>query len=146
MNRDILESVDIRESIQIYRGLLRMNVMIIVDIAKILYTAHSDVDIRLIYREVSGVGWVQCWDGTWDIGDIRFCQGSVYFRVYFILYLAHLACLQREVSGSGVLAGGWNVGTVENIGYWWTSPTRGTTTHPFSRRADKKCRRQEMEL
>ena len=87
-----------------------------------------------------------CWDGIWDIGIFRFCQGSEYCRVYFILYLAHLACLQREVSGSGVLAGGWNVGTVENIEYWWTSPTRGTANPPFSRRADKKCRRQEMEL
>ena len=123
-----------------------MNVLVTVDIAKILYTAHSHVDIKLVYREVSGVGWVQFWDGIWDIGIFRCCQGSVYCRVYFILYLAHLACLQREVSGSGVLAGGWNVGTVENIGYWWTSPTRGTATHPFSRRADKKCRRQEMEL
>ena len=123
-----------------------MKVLLIVEIARILYSAHSDVDIKLVYREVSGVGWVQCWDGIWDIGIFRFCQGSEYCRVYFILYLAHLACLQRGVFGSGVLAGGWNVGTVENIGYWWTSPTRGTANHPFSRRADKKCRRQEVEL
>ena len=101
---------------------------------------------RLFTESFLVLSGCNCWDGIWDIGIFRFCQGSEYCRVYFILYLAHLACLQREVSGSGVLAGGWNVGTVENIGYWWTSPTRGTANHPFSRRADKKCRRQEMEL
>ena len=66
MNRDILVSVDIGESIQIYRGFLRMNVLAIVDIIKILYTAHSDVDIKLVYREVSGVGWVQLLG--WNMG------------------------------------------------------------------------------
>ena len=45
-----------------------MNVLVLVDIVKILYSAQSDVEIKLVYREVSGVGWVQCWDGTWDNG------------------------------------------------------------------------------
>ena len=38
----------------------------IVDIAKILYSAHSDVEIKVVYREVSGVGWVQLLG--WNMG------------------------------------------------------------------------------